>query len=195
VDWNSMQPNFFVIFDPQQMGNVAHTYMTSFYLPENAEQQRIGLAKSFPSVSVLQVDAVLRQLRDILAQVTLAIELILLFVLAAGVTVLIAGLQSTLTERVKQGALLRALGASRKLLVQSQRNEFALIGACSGVLAWLGCEISSYILYRFAFNLVWQPHPWLIVLPIIGALLITAVGMLGTRQVLQSSPLQILRNS
>jgi len=195
VDWNSMQPNFFVIFDPQQMGNVAHTYMTSFYLPENAEQQRIGLAKSFPSVSVLQVDAVLRQLRDILAQVTLAIELILLFVLAAGVTVLIAGLQSTLTERVKQGALLRALGASRKLLVQSQRNEFALIGACSGVLAWLGCEISSYILYRFAFNLAWQPHPWLIVLPIIGALLITAVGMLGTRQVLQSSPLQILRNS
>lgn len=195
VDWNSMQPNFFVIFNPQQMGNVAHTYMTSFYLPDNAEQQRIDLAKSFPSVSILQVDAVLRQLRDILAQVTLAIELILLFVLAAGVTVLVAGLHSTLTERVKQGALLRALGASRKLLVQSQRNEFALIGASSGVLAWLGCEISSYILYRFAFNLAWQPHPWLIVLPIIGALLITAVGMLGTRQVLSSSPLQILRNS
>ncbi len=153
VDWNSMQPNFFVIFDPQQMGNVAHTYMTSFYLPENAEQQRIALSKAFPSVSILQVDAVLRQLRDILAQVTLA------------------------------------------LLIQSQRNEFALIGACSGLLAWLGCEISSYILYSFAFNLPWQPHPWLIVLPIIGALLITTVGMLGTRQVLNSSPLQILRNS
>ena len=195
VDWNSMQPNFFVIFDPQQMGNVAHTYMTSFYLPENSEQQRIALSKAFPSVSILQVDAVLRQLRDILAQVTLAIELILLFVLAAGVTVLIAGLHSTLTERVQQGALIRALGASRKLLVQSQRNEFALIGACSGFLAWLGCEISSYILYSFAFNLPWQPHPWLVALPIIGALLITTVGMLGTRQVLSSSPLQILRNS
>ena len=193
VDWNSMQPNFFVIFHPQQMGKVAHTWMTSFYLPENAEQQRINLAKAFPSVSILQVDAVLRQLRDILAQVTLAIELILLFVLAAGVTVLIAGLHSTLTERVQQGALIRALGASRKLLVQSQRNEFALIGAGSGLLAWLGCEISSYMLYRLAFDLAWQPHPWLIVLPILGALLITAVGMLGTRQVLQSSPLQILR--
>ena len=195
VDWNSMQPNFFVIFDPQQMDNVAHTYMTSFYLPENSEQQRIALSKAFPSVSILQVDAVLRQLRDILAQVTLAIELILLFVLAAGVTVLVAGLHSTLTERVQQGALIRALGASRKLLIQSQRNEFALIGACSGLLAWLGCEISSYILYSFAFNLPWQPHPWLIVLPIIGALLITTVGMLGTRQVLNSSPLHILRNS
>lgn len=195
VDWNSMQPNFFVIFDPQQMGNVAHTYMTSFYLPENSEQQRIALSKAFPSVSILQVDAVLRQLRDILAQVTLAIELILLFVLAAGVTVLVAGLHSTLTERVQQGALIRALGASRKLLAQSQRNEFALIGACSGLLAWLGCEISSYILYSFAFNLPWQPHPWLVALPVIGALLITTVGMLGTRQVLSSSPLQILRNS
>ncbi|MFB0963121.1 MAG: ABC transporter permease, partial [Pseudomonas sp.] len=195
VDWNSMQPNFFVIFNPEQMGNAAHTYMTSFYLPEHAEQQRIDLAKAFPSVSILQVDAVLRQLRDILAQVTLAIELILLFVLAAGITVLIAGLHSTLTERVQQGALIRALGGSRQLLLGSQRNEFALIGACSGLLAWLGCEISSFMLYRFAFDLAWQPHPWLIVLPILGALLITAVGMLGTRQVLQSSPLQILRGN
>ena len=195
VDWNSMQPNFFVIFNPEQMGNAAHTYMTSFYLPEHAEQQRIDLAKAFPSVSILQVDAVLRQLRDILAQVTLAIELILLFVLAAGITVLIAGLHSTLTERVQQGALIRALGASRQLLLRSQRNEFALIGACSGLLAWLGCEISSLMLYRFAFDLAWQPHPWLIVLPVLGALLITAVGMLGTRQVLQSSPLQILRGN
>lgn len=195
VDWNSMQPNFFVIFDPQQMHNVAHTWMTSFYLPENAEQQRIDLSKAFPSVSILQVDAVLRQLRDILAQVTLAIEMILLFVLAAGISVLIAGLHSTLAERVQQGALIRALGASRKLLLQSQRNEFALIGACSGLLAWLGCEISSYILYRFVFNLAWQPHLWLISLPILGALLITTVGMLGTRQVLNSSPLQILRGN
>ncbi|MBP8771448.1 MAG: hypothetical protein KBH26_06535, partial [Thiopseudomonas sp.] len=69
------------------------------------------------------------------------------------------------------------------------------IGACSGLLAWLGCEISSLMLYRFAFDLAWQPHPWLIVLPVLGALLITAVGMLGTRQVLQSSPLQILRGN
>ena len=195
VDWNSMQPNFFVIFNPQHMGAVAHTFMTSFYLPEHSEQQRIDLAKRFPSISILQVDAVLRQLRDILAQVTLAIELILLFVLAAGVTVLIAGLQSTLSERIQQGALIRALGASRKLLWQAQLNEFALIGALSGLLAALGCEISSYILYRFAFNLAWQAHPWLLVLPIIGALLITSVGILGTRQVLNSSPLQTLRNS
>lgn len=195
VDWNSMQPNFFVIFDPQAMTSVAHTYMTSFYLPEHSEQLRIDLAKAFPSISILQVDAVLRQLRNILAQVTLAIELILLFVLAAGVSVLIAGLHSTLTERIQQGALVRALGASRQLLLQSQRNEFALIGACSGVLAWLGCEISSYILYRLVFDLAWQPHLWLISLPLLGAVLITTVGMLGTRQVLNSSPLQILRGN
>lgn len=192
VDWNSMQPNFFVIFNPKDMKTTTHTLMTSFYLPEHSEQQRIDLAKHFPSISILQVDAVLRQLRDILAQVTLAIELILLFVLAAGITVLIAALQSTLTERVQQGALIRALGASRQLLAHTQRNEFALIGALSGLLAWLGCEISSYILYHFTFNLVWQPHIWLAALPLIGALLITSVGMLGTRKVLNSSPLQVL---
>ncbi|MDD1507679.1 ABC transporter permease [Pseudomonas sp. CNPSo 3701] len=193
VDWNNFQPNFFMIFEPGTLKDLPVTYLTSFYLPPQHEQQLVELSRAFPSVSLLQVEAILNQLRSILAQVTIAIEFVLLFVLAAGLAVLFAGLQSTLDERIRQGALLRALGAERRLLVQARRAEFGLLGAASGLLAALGCELVSFLIYRYAFQIAWQPHPWLLLLPLIGALLVGLAGVLGTRRALNASPLTVLR--
>ncbi|SDU79713.1 ABC transporter permease [Pseudomonas sihuiensis] len=193
VDWDSFQPNFYMIFEPQTLQDLPATYLTSFYLPPGQDAELVALSRAFPSVTLLQVDALLAQLRSILAQVTLAIEYVLLFVLAAGITVLLAGLQATLDERIRQGALLRALGAERKLLISARRAEFGLLGAAAGLLAALGCELVSFLLYRYAFDMSWQPHPWLLLLPLIGALLIGLAGVLGTRRALNASPLSVLR--
>lgn len=193
VDWDSFQPNFYMIFEPQTLQDLPAIYLTSFYLPPGQDAELVALSRAFPSVTLLQVDALLAQLRSILAQVTLAIEYVLLFVLAAGITVLLAGLQATLDERIRQGALLRALGAERKLLISARRAEFGLLGAAAGLLAALGCELVSFLLYRYAFDMSWQPHPWLLLLPLIGALLIGLAGVLGTRRALNASPLSVLR--
>lgn len=193
VDWDSFQPNFYMIFEPQTLQDLPATYLTSFYLPPGQDAELVALSRAFPSVTLLQVDALLAQLRSILAQVTLAIEYVLLFVLAAGITVLLAGLQATLDERIRQGALLRALGAERKLLISARRAEFGLLGAAAGLLAALGCELVSFLLYRYAFDMSWQLHPWLLLLPLIGALLIGLAGVLGTRRALNASPLSVLR--
>lgn len=193
VDWDNFQPNFFMIFAPGSLADLPTTYLTSFYLPPGHDRELVQLARDFPAVTLLEVEAILKQLRSILAQVTVAVEFVLLFVLAAGLAVLFAGLQSTLDERLRQGALLRALGAERRLLQQARRREFALLGACSGLLAALGCELVSALLYTYAFNLDWKPHPWLLLLPVIGALLVGSAGLLGTRRALTASPLQVLR--
>lgn len=193
VDWDSFQPNFYMIFEPQTLQDLPATYLTSFYLPPGQDAELVALSRAFPSVTLLQVDALLAQLRSILAQVTLAIEYVLLFVLAAGITVLLAGLQATVDERIRQGALLRALGAERKLLISARRAEFGLLGAAAGLLAALGCELVSFLLYRYAFDMSWQPPPWLLLLPLIGALLIGLAGVLGTRRALNASPLSVLR--
>jgi putative ABC transport system permease protein len=193
VDWNSFQPNFYMIFEPGTLQDLPVTYLTSFYLPAQQERRLVELSRAFPAVTLLQVEALLAQLRSILAQVTLAIEFVLLFVLAAGLAVLFAGLQATLDERIRQGALLRALGAERTLLVKARRTEFALLGAISGLLAAIGCELISFLLYRFAFDLAWHAHPWLVLLPAIGALLVGGAGVLGTRRALNVSPLTVLR--
>lgn len=193
VEWDSFQPNFYMIFEPGTLADLPATYMTSFYLPPGTERELVALSRSFPSATLLQVEAILEQLRAILAQVTLAVEYVLLFVLAAGLCVLFAGLQATLDERLRQGALLRALGARRELLQKARRAEFALLGAASGLLAALGCELVSYLLYTQVFDLNWAPHPWLLLLPLLGAGLIVIAGTLGTRRALSASPLTLLR--
>ena len=193
VNWDNFQPNFFMIFEPQTLASLPTTYLTSFYLPPGRERALVELARAFPAVTLLQVDAILAQLRDILAQVSLAVEYVLLFVLAAGLVVLFAGLQATLDERIRQGALLRALGAERRQQVRARRREFAVLGAGSGLLAALGCELVSALLYRLVFDLPWQPHPSLLLLPPIGALLVGTAGLLGTRRALTASPLAVLR--
>ncbi|WP_019339451.1 ABC transporter permease [Stutzerimonas stutzeri] len=195
VNWDSFQPNFYMIFEPDTLQDVPATYMTSFHLPQGKDRELVQLARDFPSATILQVEALLSQLRSILAQVSLAVEYVLMFVLAAGLAVLFAGLQATLDERIRQGALLRALGAERKLLLRARRTEFGVLGAASGVLAALGCELVSALLYHFVFDLRWQPHPWLLLLPLIGALLVGAAGVLGTRRALNASPLNVLREN
>lgn len=193
VHWDSFQPNFYMIFQPGTLQGLPTTYLTSFYLAPGHDQEIVALSRAFPAVTVLQVDALLAQLRSILAQVTLAVEYVLLFVLAAGLAVLFAGLQATLDERIRQGALLRALGAARQLLVKARRIEFGLLGAASGVLAALGCELITWALYRYAFDLHWAPHPWLLALPLAGAVLVGGAGVIGTRRALNASPLAVLR--
>ncbi|WP_447650037.1 ABC transporter permease [Pseudomonas abietaniphila] len=193
INWDTFQPNFFMIFQPGTLKDVPTTYLTSFYLAPGNDQQIVELSRAFPAVTILQVEALLEQLRSILDQVTLAVQYVLLFVLAAGLAVLFSGLQATLDERIRQGALLRALGANRALLIKARRIEFGLLGAVSGVLAALGCELVSFVLYRYAFNLEWQPHVWLLVLPLIGAVLVGGAGVFGTRRALNASPLTVLR--
>ncbi|MDD1963698.1 ABC transporter permease [Pseudomonas putida] len=193
INWDTFQPNFFMIFQPGTLKDVPTTYLTSFYLAPGNDQQIVELSRAFPAVTILQVEALLEQLRSILDQVTLAVQYVLLFVLAAGLAVLFSGLQATLDERIRQGALLRALGANRALLTRARRIEFGLLGAVSGVLAALGCELVSFVLYRYAFSLQWHPHPWLLLLPLIGALLVGAAGVFGTRRALNASPLTVLR--
>ena len=195
VNWDSFQPNFYMIFEPGTLQDMPTTYMTSFHLPPGRDRELVQLARDFPSATLLQVEALLGQLRSILAQVSLAVEYVLLFVLAAGLAVLFAGLQATLDERIRQGALLRALGADRALLLKARRTEFGLLGATSGLLAALGCELVSALLYQFVFDLRWQPHPWLLLLPLVGALLVGGAGVLGTRRALNASPLNVLRES
>ena len=193
VNWDNFTPNFFMILSPGSMDNVPATLLTSFRLPSEHREGLRDLARAFPAMTLLDVEVILQQIREILAQVTLAVEYVLLFVLLAGFAVLFASLQSTLDERLHEGALLRTLGARRKLLQQANRMEFALLGALAGILAIVAAELITWLLYRYALELTWQPHLWYwLLVPLGGALLIGVAGAFGTRQVVRQSPMSLL---
>ena len=110
VNWDNFTPNFYMVFSPGALHGAPSTLLTSFHLPAEQRDQLRELTRTFPAMTLLEVEAILEQLRDILAQVTLAVEYVLIFVLLAGFTVLFASLQSTLDTRLYEGALLRTDG-------------------------------------------------------------------------------------
>lgn len=194
VQWDTFHPNFYMIFPPGMLNGFPATYLTSFYLAPDQKSLLSALVRAFPAVTVLEIDQVLEQVRVILSQVTAAIELVLLFVLAAGFAVLYAVLATSLDERFFEGALLRALGASRRQLRAAHLAEFTVLGILAGLLAAIGTEFIAYVLYTRAFDLEYSfKWPVWLVTPLAGGLLIGLAGYFGTRRVVNQSPLAVLR--
>jgi putative ABC transport system permease protein len=194
LDWDTMKPNFYMIFSPGTLDAYPSTYLTSFFLAPEQKNALNSLAKQFPAITVLEVDLILRQFKTILQQLTAAIDGVLYFALLAGFTVLFAAVQATLDKRIYDGALLRTLGANRRLLRAMQWREFACLGFAAGLLAVALSEILLYALYTQIFNMPFAPHyrVWLVVPPF-AALLVGIAGIWGTRGVLRKAPLSVLR--
>ncbi len=192
--WDTMKPNFYMIFSPGTLDAYPSTFITSFYLPETQKNVLNTLVKKYPGTTILEVDLILRQFKTILTQLTEAINYLLYFALMAGFTVLFAAVYATLDSRIYEGALMRTLGANRSLLRKTHIIEFSTLGLISGLLAVVISEAIIYALYTQVMAMEYHPslHLW-VVIPVIGALFVGMAGCWGVRQVLNKSPLRVLR--
>ncbi|MFB9865814.1 ABC transporter permease [Vreelandella sulfidaeris] len=189
LNWDSFQPNFFVIFPPGVLEQFGHSYITAFHLPE-AEQGLISeLISDFPGVSLLNVDAILGQVRDVLAQVTRAVELVLALVLLAGVSVLYAALTASRPVRAHESGLLRVFGAGSRMISRVQGAEYALLGFASGLMGAVLAELTTAALYLYLLDLTPRFHLGLwIFLPVGGAILIGVIGHALSRSLRRQAP-------
>lgn len=177
LNWDSFKPNFFVIFPPDVLESFAHSYITAFYLPDDAQGLTRELVQDFPGVTLLNVDAILGQVRDVLTQVTRAVELILVLVLLAGISVLYAALTASRPVRAHESGLLRVFGAGNRMISRIQGAEYALLGFASGLMGAALAEIATGALYITVLDLAPRLHLGLwILLPLGGALLIGLIG-------------------
>ena len=94
IRWDSFRPNFFLVFPPGLLDGAAGTYMTSLYLTPTQRPALADLVRQFPTISVFDVDAILKQIRDIMDRASLAVQYVFLFTLAAGIVVLLADRKS-----------------------------------------------------------------------------------------------------
>ena len=194
VSWDSMQPNFYFIFSPGAISQFSSTYMTSFFLEKKNKGFLNVLLRSYPTITLIEIDAVLDQITSIIENVTLAIELVLILILVSGAFVLIASIQASMDARYRQSTILRALGASQKLILFSLFIEFAFIGILSGIVATLGAEITVFVLQSRVFELDYSPYLILWALgPLSGLAIISILGLLATRKVIFTPPSDALR--
>jgi putative ABC transport system permease protein len=195
VDWTSMRANFFVMFQTSKMVDVPLSYMTAFRAPTTAGFDN-HLNREFPNITNVDVSAVIGELQRVLDQVVRAVEFLFGFTLAAGLVVLFAAITATREARSREFAVMRALGASSKLLGQVQRAELLGVGALAGFLASMAALVVGWALARYVFQFNWTGSVWVPVLgSVAGAVLALAAGWWGLREVLQRPVVETLRSA
>lgn len=196
LDWNSMRVNFYAILNPRAMKDTPQTWITAFNLQEGKRAFTNAMTRDYPNITVIDTSAMIKQAKDIIEQITLAVEFLFSFTLAAGILVLYAALLGSQDERSRESGLLRALGATRQQLSRAQAIEFLLIGSVAGLLAASGAAAIGWALANYIFEFDWALN-WVVFA--IGALSGAACAMLGgwfgLRAVLNRPPLATLREA
>jgi putative ABC transport system permease protein len=195
VDWGSMRANFFVMFPTAQMTDVPSTYMAAFRAPAAAGFDN-ALSREFPNITNVDVSVSLTQIQGVLDQVVRAVEFLFTFTLAAGLVVLFAAVTATREARAREFAVMRALGASGKLLAQVQRAELLGVGALAGFLASIAAVAVGWALAKFVFQFSWNASLWVPVAgSAAGAVLALGAGWWGLREVLRRPVVETLRRA
>jgi putative ABC transport system permease protein len=194
VNWRAHEVSDLLLLSPQAMREQPFTLAVAVHVPASDMLFATQLTRDFPNLTVFNLSALIQHLQAMFDQLTAAGEFLFAFTLTAGVLVLYAALSGSQDERIRQSALLRALGATRQQLVRAQWIEHVLTGALSGVLAAAGATLSSWAMARFVLHLQWNWSPllWLCGLAA-GALCAASAGWLALRHVLNQPPLLSLR--
>jgi putative ABC transport system permease protein len=194
VRWDSFQPNFFVVFSPGALEQVTGTLITSVHVVAEQKRSLAELVRQFPEVTIIDLDALLTQVREVMDKAAIAVQYVFLFTLLAGIVVLLAAVQATRDERRYESAMLRTLGASRRVVFRGVAAEFTALGVLSGLLAACAATGVGWLLARRVFDLEYSPDPrvWLVGV-VGGALLVGAAGVLAARSVVTHPPIATLR--
>lgn len=196
LDWRSMHPNFFFIFEPGSLDDYLPTRITSIYLSSEQKILINQLLQEHPSILVIELDRIIAQIQKIIQQVSDGVLLVLFLTLVGGCLVLFAAVISSVDNRKKEAGLLRALGSSRQLILGSILVEFAVLGFLAGLIAIIGSEVLLVGLQVWVFNTPIQPHYlyWLLS-PVSGLLLLALMGYFSCRHVVTTPPSIILREA
>jgi putative ABC transport system permease protein len=194
VDWESFRPNFFVLASPASMASFPASYVGAVHAPPARTAFTNELVARFPNLTVVDIDAILLQVRATIDQVSAVVEAVFYFSLAAGILVLVASVSASQDERLLEGAVMRVLGGSRRQLLLAQASEFAVIGLLSGLTAATAATVLAGVVAERVLDLPWQAD-WRLILvsSAIGVVAAVAAGMLATRRVLSAPPSVTLR--
>lgn len=196
VNWQSMQPNFYMIFNQQVLADYPASYISSLYVSGQNKIQLQHFLHDYPTISVIDVDAMILQLRKVIEQVSKAVEFILLLVVCASCLVLVAQVQASMEEREREIAILRAIGAKGALLRNSILLEFVALGAIAGLMASVAMELTVYLLQTHLFKMQISFHfeYWLVGI-VAGSGFVGIVGLLSCWRLLKMSSVTLIRRT
>ena len=194
VDWESFSPNFFVIGHPSLFEEKSSTHITSFFIPKSKQKVAAELMREFRTVSVFSIEELIQQIRDIVDQVTKALNSILLLTCLSALFLAFSALQDGFDQRRHQSAILRTLGATGKLVKVSSLIEFSILGLISGLLGSSIAHTGVYFIETRVFETIpgFYPEIWLMG-PVIGILIVSGLCLYLVNGLMRQSPKDLLK--
>jgi len=195
VDWQSLSTNFFVIFSPGALDGAPLTYVATARVPSPVEAAvQDAVASAFPNVTAIPVRDILERVSSVLDRIGVAIRVIAIFVIGAGLTVMAGALAASRYQRLYESVLLKTLGATRRVVARTFAVEYACLGLTAGIAGTLLGGALAWIVLRWVLDVPWTFEPEVMTLSVaLTVALALAVGSLGTFRLLGQKPLPLLR--
>ena len=196
VDWARFEPNFFVVFEPGALEGAPHTLVTLTRIERPSERGAFQrrLAERLPNVTTLDLSVVQEALERLVDRVVLAIRFMAAFTLATGTLVLVGALATSRFQRIREGALLRTLGATRSQIFRIVLAEYFALGAMAAAVAAVLSSLAAWALATWVFEGRFALQPLTLAGLTLGVVALTVVvGLLNSREVIRRTPLEVLR--
>lgn len=195
VDWDTMRANFFAVTPPGVLEQYPASYISSFHLPMGAEAALNQLVKQYSNLTVIDVAALMQQVRDIMQKMSATVEYVFLFSILTGLAVLYAALVATRDERVAEATLMRVFGASRRQVSLAYFTEFFCIGLIAALLATLTANLLAFYISTRLLEIPFQFNFALALITLLSATAaIPFAAWLGLRSYLNVPPRQLLNS-
>jgi putative ABC transport system permease protein len=196
VEWARFEPNFFIIFPEGPLRSAPQTFLTLTRVTDAGHRARLQrtVAEAYPNVTALDLAQVQEVIEKVVARVTLAIRFMALFSLAAGVVVLLGAVAASRDQRIREGVLLKTLGATRAQVARVILAEYLSLGTLASFAALVLALIGAWALVRFQFEAPFAvPAAPLLALSAGVVALTAAIGLWSARDVFARPPLEALR--
>jgi putative ABC transport system permease protein len=198
VKWSSFTPNFFAVFDARTLRDAPKQYAILMRAPDAVAVARLqrDVVRIFPTVSSLDLTLVQQTVSNVLGKIRMAVQFLALISLALGVPVLFSAVAATRRERLREGVLLKTLGATRRQVVRIMLAEYAVLGALGAATGLVLSTLGAWSLMHWIFKSPFTPA----LLPasiVAGGMVALAVviGLATGRDVFAQTPMAALREN
>jgi len=196
VEWQRMQPNFFIVFPTGVLEAAPKTYVAAVRAatPADSAQIQQAVAKEFPAISAIDLSLILQTVMGILEKVSFVITFMAAFTVVTGIIVLAGAVLTGRFQRIRETVLLRTLGATRRQLRQMQLVEYAILGVMAAVTGGGLALTANALLSRYIFKTPFLFSPLVLGTAVAASVVVTLVtGLVTNRGIVDHPPLEVLR--
>ena len=198
VNWARFEPNFFAVFAPGALEKAPKQFVLLTNVPDGVSAVRVqrSVVQRYPNVSAIDLSVIRKTISEIVDRVSMAIRFLAVFSLAMGIPVLFSAVAATRRERVREGVLLKTLGATQAQIRRILFAEYALLGVLGSLTGMVLSFGGAWGLLTYVFHRPFSPATGPAALIAAAMVLVTvSIGVLSGRDVFRTTPMAALREA